>query len=52
VLKLLAALGVLFYIYAIARIYRSWWSRHWINKSVWFVILSVIGAACVALFFH
>ena len=45
-LRLFAVAGLLFYVYAFVRILKTWWSRDWINKTVWFVALSLLGAAC------
>jgi len=51
VLKLLAIAGLLFYMYAIVHILKTWRSRDWMNKTIWFVMLSLVGGACVGILF-
>lgn len=50
-LKLLAILGLLFYLYAVSRILKTWQRRDRLNVTIWFVILSLLGGVCIGVLF-
>jgi len=48
-LTILAICGLLFWVYSVVRILKTWWSRDWLNKTIWFAILSLVGTACIGI---
>jgi hypothetical protein len=48
-MKVVAIIGLLFFVYATARVYTSWQYRDRLNVTIWFIILSSIGGVCIGL---
>ena len=42
-----ASFGLIFYVYATVRIVRTWKFRDTANKTIWFLVLSVIGGISI-----
>ncbi len=48
-MKVIAVVGLLFYIYCAWRILSTWNHRDRLNKSIWFVFLGLFGGLCIGL---
>jgi hypothetical protein len=51
-IDLISVIGLLFYLYAIVRILRTWKQRDVVNKAFWWVALGLIGGAAIGLLFY
>jgi drug/metabolite transporter (DMT)-like permease len=47
----LAIVGLLFYVYAIVRVVKTWEHRDRVNKTIWFVVLAALGGVCLGVMF-
>ncbi|MBZ5654525.1 MAG: hypothetical protein LAO56_04505 [Acidobacteriia bacterium] len=48
-LNFAAVIGLLFYVYAVIRILKTWRYRDRMNVAIWFVVLGLLGGMCIGL---
>jgi len=51
-MKIIAGIGLLFFLYCFIQIILGWQYRNKVEKTIWFVIITVGSALCISAFLH